>query len=89
MRGEWRFHSAGEIIFGRGAVRRTGEIAQRLGASRVLLVTDEGLVGAGLHEPVEQALAESGVAVDRFAEGIAKPTVDGAAACVAAAGDVG
>ena len=87
MRGEWRFHSAGEIIFGRGAVRRTGEIAQRLGASRVLLVTDEGLVGAGLHEPVEQALAESGVAVDRFAEGIAKPTVDGAAACVAAAGE--
>ena len=53
MRGEWRFHSAGEIIFGRGTVRRTGEVVHRLGAKRALLVTDPGLVAAGLHQKAE------------------------------------
>ena len=32
MRGEWRFHAAGEIIFGRGTVRRVGEAVCCLGA---------------------------------------------------------
>lgn len=89
MRGEWRFHSAGEIIFGRGTVQRTGETARRLGARRVLLITDGALIGAGLHKGVEQSLAEAGVTVDRYAESQAKPTVDGVAACVAAARDKG
>ncbi|MGD2041430.1 MAG: iron-containing alcohol dehydrogenase [Anaerolineae bacterium] len=89
MRGEWRFHSAGEIIFGRGAVQRTGEAAQRLGAERVLLVTDEVLIEAGLHEPVEQSLAGVHVTADRYAGGMAKPTLDGVAACVAAAREKG
>jgi alcohol dehydrogenase class IV len=84
MRGEWRFHTAGEIIFGRGAVQRTGEAVHRLGAARVLLVTDPALVAAGLHVPVEQALTDAGIAVARFEEGQAKPTVDAVAACAAA-----
>jgi alcohol dehydrogenase class IV len=83
MRGEWRFHTAGEIIFGRGTVRRTGEVVRRLGATRVLLVTDPGLVAAGLHQEVEGPLADSGVAVDRFDGSQAKPTLDTVAACVA------
>ncbi|MBC8492980.1 MAG: iron-containing alcohol dehydrogenase [Chloroflexi bacterium] len=66
MRGEWRFHAAGEIIFGRGTVRRVGEAVCRLGAQRALLVTDQGLVAAGLHEEVELSLARSGVAVDCY-----------------------
>jgi alcohol dehydrogenase class IV len=85
MRGEWRFRSAGEIIFGRGAVRRTGDAVRRLGAKRALLVADPGLVAAGLHEGVEQSLAESGVACDRFDGGQAKPTLAAVAACVDAA----
>jgi alcohol dehydrogenase class IV len=85
MRGEWRFSIAGEIIFGRGAVRRVGEAARRLGAKRALLVTDPGLVAAGLHEEVERALADAEVATDRFDGGRAKPTLDAVAACVAVA----
>jgi alcohol dehydrogenase class IV len=84
MRGEWRFHTAGEIIFGRGVVRRTGEAVRRLGAERALLVTDPALVAAGLHQPVEQSLAEAGIAVERFEGGRAKPTLDTVAACTAA-----
>jgi alcohol dehydrogenase class IV len=85
MHGEWRFHSAGEIIFGRGAAQRTGEATRRLGAQRALLVTDPALVAAGVHRPVERALAEAGVAFERFAGGRPKPTVDAVAACAALA----
>jgi alcohol dehydrogenase class IV len=85
MHGEWRFYTAGETIFGRGTVRRTGEVVRRLGAERALLVTDAGLVSAGLHEPVERALSEAGVAVGRFEGGLPKPTVDAVAACADAA----
>jgi alcohol dehydrogenase class IV len=82
MRGEWRFYTAGEIIFGRGTVQRVGEAVRRLGAQRALLVTDAGLVGAGLAEKVERSLASAGVAADRFDGGQAKPTLDAVAACV-------
>ena len=70
MRGEWRFHTTREIIFGRGAVQRTGESVRRHGAGRVLLITDNSLLAAGLHEPVEQSLAEAGVTFDRYAGSI-------------------
>jgi alcohol dehydrogenase class IV len=91
MRGEWRFHTAGEIIFGRGAVGRTGEVARRLGTQRVLLITDAGLVDAGAHRATEDALADAGVTVDRFEGSQPKPTLDTVALCVAAvqAGDYG
>jgi alcohol dehydrogenase class IV len=55
----------------------------------VLLVTDEVLIEAGLHEPVEQSLAGVHVTADRYAGGMAKPTLDGVAACVAAAREKG
>jgi alcohol dehydrogenase class IV len=85
MNGEWRFHSAGEVIFGRGTVQRVGEAVRRLGAQRALLVTDPRLVAAGLHEPVERSLADAKVVSDRFADGRAKPTLEAVAACVAVA----
>ena len=85
MNGEWRFHTAGEIIFGRGAVRRVGDTVRRLGAQRVLLVTDPALIAAGLHEGVEASLACADVVVDRFAGSQAKPTLEAVSACVAAA----
>jgi alcohol dehydrogenase class IV len=85
MKGEWRFHIAPNVIFGRGTVRRTGEAVRWYGAERVLLVTDPGLVAAGVHEPVEAALRDAGVTVDRFEGGRAKPTLDAVGACVEAA----
>jgi alcohol dehydrogenase class IV len=85
MNGEWRFHSAGEIIFGRGAVQRVGEAVRRLDAQRAMLITDPGLVAADLHEPVERSLASAEVAVDRFEGGRAKPTLEAVEACVAVA----
>ena len=85
MKGEWRFSTAGETIFGRGSVRRVGEAVRGLGAHTALLVTDPVLVAAGLHKGVEQSLARAEVAFERFDGGRAKPTLDAVAACVAAA----
>jgi alcohol dehydrogenase class IV len=85
MRGEWRFHTAGEIIFGPGAARRIGETVRRLGAQRALLVTDQMLVAAGLHEEVEKSLADAGVITDRFDGNPPKATLQRVADCVAMA----
>jgi alcohol dehydrogenase class IV len=85
MQGEWRFHTAPAIIFGRGAVRRVGEAVQELGAQRALLITDPGLVAAGLHNVVVASLVEAGVAADVYDGGLAKPTLEAVAACLSAA----
>ena len=84
MRGEWRFHTAGQIIFGRGSAQRTGKVVQELGVRRALLVTDQAIVAAGLHGPVEHALEEAGIACGRFDDGKAKPTLETVSACVTA-----
>jgi alcohol dehydrogenase class IV len=89
MNGEWRFFSAGEVIFGRGVVRHVGASVRQLGAERVLLITDPGLVSVGLHEPVEQSLTSAGVVFDRWDGSGAKPSVKAVADCVATASGAG
>ena len=46
------------VVFGVNSVERVGELAKSLGAKRVLLVTDRGIVAAG-HAGRVQALAGS------------------------------
>jgi alcohol dehydrogenase class IV len=82
MDGEWRFHASPNILFGQGVVRRVGETARWYGAERVLLITDPGLVAAGVHERVEASLREAGITADRYEGGQAKPTLEAVAACV-------
>jgi alcohol dehydrogenase class IV len=67
------FNTAPSIIFGPGSIARLGDIAaQRLGA-RVALVTDAGLVRAGLVESALRSLEEAGIAVDVFDGVVADP----------------
>ncbi len=89
MRGEWWFYTAGETVFGRGAVRRSGEVVRGLGARRACLITDAGLVAAGLHEPVLASLEEAGVEVDLHEGGQPKPTIAAVEASAAALKDGG
>jgi alcohol dehydrogenase class IV len=89
MRGEWSFYSSGEIIFGRGSARRTGEVVRELGAARACLITDPGLVAAGLHEPVLSALHGAGVQADLHDGGQPKPTIEAVTASAAALEDRG
>src|SRR3712207_9548770 len=67
------FNTAPSLVFGSGSIARLGEIAaQRLGP-RVALVTDAGLVRAGLIAPALRALEEAGIAVDVFFGVVADP----------------
>lgn len=87
MRTTWSFYSAGELIFGPHAVLQLGDIARRLGLSRVLLVTDPVLVQAGLVDSVLASLSEAGVRVELFPGGEPEPSLDAAYRAIAAGRD--
>jgi alcohol dehydrogenase class IV len=82
MRETWTFHSAGQLLFGRNAVRQVGDAARRLGANRVLIATDEVLHRAGVVDRVRAPLLESGIAVDVFTGGEPEPSFRAADACI-------
>ncbi len=82
MRQTWTFHSAGQILFGRDAVRQLGEVAGRLRARRVLVATDRILEKAGLLDRVRAPLIEAGVAVEAFTGGEPEPSLRAAEACI-------
>ncbi len=67
------FNTAPSLVFGSGSLARLGEIAARRLGPRVALVTDAGLVKAGLLEKVLHPLEEAGVAVDVFDGVVADP----------------
>jgi alcohol dehydrogenase class IV len=85
MRTTWTFHTATQLLFGRHAAVQLGDVAVRLGAKRVLLVTDPVLVKAGVVEAVHVPLSESGVLVEVFSGGEPEPSFSAAEACIAAA----
>jgi alcohol dehydrogenase class IV len=85
MRTTWTFHSAGQLVFGRHAVRQLGEIVGRLPAKRVLIVTDPLLLKAGLVEEVHVPLSEGGVVVEICAGGEPEPSIRAAEAAIAKA----
>ncbi len=58
----------GRIDFGEGAVQRVGAAVDSLGKGRAFVVTDTGIVRAGIIDVVRQALAEAGIEVDAFTE---------------------
>jgi alcohol dehydrogenase class IV len=57
-----------EIIFGCGALSQLGESAARLGASRVFVVSDAGVIAAGWIEPALDYLHAAGLATEVFSE---------------------
>lgn len=79
------FNTVPSLIFGSGTVAQLGDVAaQRLGP-RVALITDAGLVKAGLIAPVLHILEEAGVAVDVFDGVVADPPEEVILAAVAQA----
>lgn len=62
------------ILFGAGSVKSCGSEARALGLDRVLLVTDSGVLQAGLNKPVEAALSGAGIAFEVFAKLSSNPT---------------
>jgi alcohol dehydrogenase class IV len=87
MRETWTFHSAGQIVFGRNAVTQLGEIATRLRARKVLVVTDTILERVGTLERVRAPLLAAGLDVAAFTGGEPEPSMRAALACYEMARD--
>ncbi len=85
LRTVWTFHSASSIVFGRDAVKQLGEMAARLGGTRVLVVTDAILQKAGVLDRVLEPLRRSNLVTEAFTGGEPEPSMRAAEACLAQA----
>jgi 4-hydroxybutyrate dehydrogenase len=72
------------VVLGAGALARLGEEVRRLGMRRPLVVTDRGVVKAGIAEKIHTRLSEAGLAFARFEDVQPNPTDRDATAGLAA-----
>lgn len=73
------------LVFGNGVVKRVGELALELGAKRVLVITDAGIVQAGHAKRVVEALEEAGLQTSVFDQVHENPTTKDVDECVSVA----
>jgi len=69
----FKFETVGRVVFGEGAINTLGEIATRSLGSRVMLVTDSGLLAAGVVDPALESLKGAGIDVTVFSDVVADP----------------
>ncbi len=70
------------ILAGLGASERLGQEASGIGAKRVLLVTDQGVVESGVAEKIHGQLKREGMEVEIFKEVLPDPDIENAEACI-------
>ena len=73
------------LVFGPGTLAQLGELARETGATRVLLVTDHGLVAAGHADHARQFLTKAGLNVTLYTDVHQNPTTEDVARCLAVA----
>ncbi len=73
MHDAWKFNSAGQIVFGSGAVKRIPSLIRRFGAKRVALLTDPGLARAGLLKKIEDVLRAADINAQVYADAMPEP----------------
>ncbi len=71
---EFDYQLRPRIIFGSGVVARLGQLARELGCSRALVVSDPGVVRAGLYDAGQASLANAGIEVKGFHDLSENPT---------------
>lgn len=79
------FPSRTRLVFGAGVAVQAGPLARELGAKKILLVTDAGIVAAGHAGRVIAALEAAGLHVTVFDQARENPTIRCVTECVAAA----
>src|SRR6266436_5154495 len=73
------------LVFGVGSVDQVGELARELGARKILLVTDAGIVAAGHAEHVRRNLDQAGLQITLFDQAMENPTTKCVDDCLAVA----
>jgi alcohol dehydrogenase len=77
------------LVFGHGTLRRVGELAREIGGTRVLVVTDPGIVRAGHTGHAVDLLEKAGMTTKVFDRVHENPTTRDVDACVEAAREFG
>lgn len=67
------FNTARSLVCEIGASRKLGEYCQTRAIRRPLIVTDQGIVGLGMLDPVIQTLEQAGLEVSVYADVVADP----------------
>lgn len=70
----YRFNTVASLRVGPGAAREVGAVCQELGIRRPMIVTDAGLMAAGLVDPIRQCAGACCEAVSLFSEVAADPS---------------
>jgi len=70
------FQQRTRFVYGPGSLQRLGELAKQLGASKVLVVSDQGVVAAGHFSRAVIALTEAGLEVSSFHDFRENPNTD-------------
>jgi alcohol dehydrogenase class IV len=81
MHDAWKFNSAGQIVFGNGAVHRLPALVKRLGGKRVAVLTDPGLEAAGLLRRVTDVLEAAGLKPHVYAKAMPEPDLASVLRC--------
>jgi alcohol dehydrogenase class IV len=76
------FRSPGQIWAGMGAIEKLGDEATALGAKQALLVTDKGVIGAGIDQQIRKQLKNANIAIDTFDGVIPDPDIACAETCI-------
>lgn len=69
----FKFETVARVVFGEGAINTLGEIATRSLGDRVMLVTDSGLLAAGVVDAALDSLKDAGIEVLVFSDVVADP----------------
>ncbi|MDZ4286758.1 MAG: iron-containing alcohol dehydrogenase [Prosthecobacter sp.] len=70
------------LVFGNGALTRVGELAREIGGTRVLIVSDPGIVKAGYVVRAAAYLREAGLDIRVFGDVHENPSTEDVARCV-------
>ena len=71
----FRLRTPDWILFGFDTVQQVGSEAKRLGAGKVMLITDEGVSNSGALEPVTESLKKEGLEYDVFDQVEPEPSI--------------
>jgi len=74
----WSFSTAGQLVFGAGAIEQLGVLSARRGLKCVLVVTDQNLANAGVVEKVRGPLQSVGIRAEVFDGGEPEPSIEAA-----------
>ena len=80
----WTFRTTPTVVFGRGCLDELPDQVRRIADGAVLIVTDRGLVEAGVVERVTDELARAGIAAEVWDEVEPEPPTTSVDACAEA-----